>query len=116
MLCIPARLLIALIAAKIPKDYLKILGAIMLLPAIGIMTIYLFGSKTADSQLQWLGEEKVWWGAYRPLHGIIYFTFAIMAMKGDKNAWYAIVADAVVGSFLFIQNQVEKGTIDQLSA
>ena len=68
--------------------------------------IYLFGSKTADSQLKWAGKEKVWWNDFRPLHGLLYLAFSINAiqMKSD-TAWKPMVADAIIGSILFLQNQ-----------
>jgi hypothetical protein len=108
LLCIPARLGIAYTSAKVSQSVLQIMGLLMLIPAIGIFAIYHFGNDAADAQLEWLGEKKIWWNNFRPLHGVMYMTFAIMAIRGDKNAWKAIAFDALIGSALFLNNMIGK--------
>lgn len=114
LLCISARLFLAYIANKASDKNLKLMGYIMLIPAIGIFHIYIYRNKAVDAQLKWAGEEKVWWNQYRPLHGLIYFTFAIMAIQNNRHSWKAFAGDALLGSVLFLHNQYDKGTMNQL--
>lgn len=106
LLCIPARLGIAYLSTQLTGKKLQTLGYISLIFAIGIIMIYLFGSKLADSQLKWAGKDNVWWNNFRPLHGLLYLAFSINAiqMKSD-SAWKPMVADAIMGTILFLQNQ-----------
>jgi len=106
MFCIPTRLGIAYLSTKLSDKNLKIMGYIALIFAIGIIMIYLFGNKLADSQLEWAGKDKVWWNDFRPLHGLLYLMFSVNAiqMKSD-TAWKPMVADAIIGSILFLLNQ-----------
>lgn len=115
LLCIPARLGIAYLSTKLTGDKLKYLGYTFIIFAIGITMIYLRGSKLADSQLKWAGKDKIWWNEYRPLHGLLYLAFGMSAINMSPDAWKPMVADAILGSILFLQNQQTEQLANKIS-
>jgi len=107
-LCIITRLSLSMLAKYINKKYLPYIGIITLIMGIGFIYIYLFGNKKADSQLEWTGESKIWWHHFRPIHGLLYITFSIMAFKKNKYSWLLILIDAMFGLGLFINHHYLK--------
>jgi hypothetical protein len=97
--CIGARSLFVIIAKYINNKYLKYVGYLALLPAIGFMYIYLTGIR--NSGLGAFGE-KIWWNNLRPIHSILYFLFAYNAIIGNQNAWIYLFADVLVGLISFL--------------
>jgi hypothetical protein len=92
--CILTRTVIILIA-KNYQEYLPIMGYISLIPAIGFLTIYLTGSRTSGSEVF---GDKIWWNNLRPVHGILYLTFGVMAINSNSNAWLILLADLIIGT------------------
>ena len=98
--CIGIRSLLVIIAKYSNTKYLKYLGYLALLPAIGFMYIYLTGSrKTGDEVF----GEKIWWNNLRPIHSLLYFLFAYNAINGCSTSWIYLFIDVIIGlgSFLF---------------
>ena len=102
--CIGVRSLFVVIAKYVSAKYLKYLGYLALLPAIGFIYIYLTGSRKTGPET--FGEQ-IWWNNLRPIHAIFYFLFAYNAIKGNKQAWIYLLADVLVGlvSFLIHHNK-----------
>jgi hypothetical protein len=96
--CIGVRSLFVIIA-KYSGNYLKYLGYLALLPAIGFMYIYLSGIRNTG-----LGAfgEKIWWNHLRPVHSILYFLFAYNAIIGNKKAWIYLLADVLIALISFL--------------
>jgi hypothetical protein len=96
--CIGVRSLFVIIA-KYNTKYLKYLGYLALLPAIGFMYIYLTGIRNTG-----LGAfgEKIWWNHLRPIHSILYFLFAYNAIIGNKQAWIYLLMDVIIGLISFL--------------
>jgi drug/metabolite transporter (DMT)-like permease len=96
--CVGARLLIVMIAKEINKKYLKYLGYLALVPAIGFMYLYLSGARKG------LGAfgEKIWWNHLRPVHSILYFLFAYNAIIGNKQAWIYLLIDVTISLISFL--------------
>ena len=97
--CIGVRFLFVIIAKYISINYLKYLGYLALLPAIGFMYIYLTGSRKTGPETF---GEKIWWNNLRPIHSILYFVFAYNAIIGNKQAWIYLLADVVLGITSFL--------------
>ena len=97
--CIGSRSLFVLIAKNIDIKYLKYLGYLALLPAIGFAYIYLTGSRKTGQEVF---GEKIWWNDLRPLHSLLYLLFAYNAIIGNKNAWVYLLIDVVIGVISFI--------------
>ena len=104
--CIGVRSLFVVIAKTINTNYLKYLGYLALLPAIGFIYIYLTG--TRESGPETFGD-KIWWNNLRPIHAILYLLFAYNAIIGNKNAWIYLLADVLIGLISFLIYHYTKG-------
>jgi hypothetical protein len=98
--CIGTRSLFAYIAKQANAQYLKWLGYLALLPAIGFMYIFLTGSRPTGLEV---GGGAIWWNNLRPLHAAIYILFAYLAITGNTQmAWRVLAADVVIGVVAFL--------------
>ena len=97
--CIGSRLLLTYLAKKISNKNLPILGYIALLPASAFLYIYLTNSRKTG--LEVFGS-KIWWNNLRPVHSLLYFIFAYLAIKQNKNAWKIALLDVTIGLISFI--------------
>jgi len=97
--CIGIRSLFVIIAKNINTNYLKYLGYLALLPAIGFMYIYLTGSRRTGPETF---GEKIWWNNLRPIHSILYFLFAYNAIIGNEQSWLYLLADVIIGLISFL--------------
>jgi len=97
--CIGMRVLFVIIAKNINVRYLKYLGYLALLPAIGFMFIYLTGTRQIG--METFGQ-KIWWNDLRPIHSILYFIFAYNAIIGNTNSWIYLLADVIFGLLSFL--------------
>lgn len=96
--CMGARFGIAILAKYVPKNILRIMGILALIPAISFAYLYL-------NDLRQTGFEaggKIWWNKLRPLHACMYLLFAIYAIKQESFAWLILLADAFIGLFVWI--------------
>jgi hypothetical protein len=95
--CILTRLFITLIAMKIKPTLLPYFGYIALGIAISFFYLYFVGNATADAQLEWLGDKKIWWNELRPVHGSLFLLFAIFAIQQKSYSWVLLLIDTLVG-------------------
>ena len=104
--CIGVRSLFVLIAKYININYLKYLGYLALIPAIGFIYIYLTGIRKTGPEVF---GEKIWWNNLRPIHSLLYFLFAYNAIIGNKQSWIYLFADVVFGLISFLIYHYMKG-------
>ena len=97
--CVGARSLFVLIAKSINTKYLKYLGYLALLPAMGFIYIFLTGSRQTGAETF---GEKIWWNNLRPIHALLYILFAYNAIRGNRKAWLYLLADVLIGLVFFI--------------
>ena len=97
--CIGVRSLLVVLAKYINIKYLKYLGYLALLPAIGFMYLHVTGIR--NSGLGAFGE-KIWWTNLRPIHSILYFLFAYNAIMGNRYAWIFLLVDVLFGLTSFL--------------
>ena len=97
--CIGTRSLFVLLAKNANTEYLKYMGYLSLLPAIGFIYIYLTGSRKTGGEVF---GEKIWWNDLRPIHSLFYFLFAYNAIIGNKNAWMYLLIDVIIGLLSFL--------------
>lgn len=97
--CIIVRCLIVVVAKYINTEYLKYLGYLAILPAIGFMYIYISGSRKIGTETF---GEKIWWNNLRPIHSILYGLFAYNAIIGNKESWKYLLVDVLIGLISFI--------------
>lgn len=98
-LCIPIRLLLVYITKNVNKYYLKIIGFLALLPAIGFLVLYF--SDKRKTGLEVFGD-KIWWQNIRIFHGLFYLVFSILAILGIKKAWILLFVDVLFGLISFL--------------
>lgn len=106
--CIGVRSLFVIIAKNTTTTYLKYLGYLALLPAIGFSYIYLTGSRKTGAEVF---GEKIWWNHLRPIHAILYFLFAYNAIIGNKQAWIYLLADVLIGLISFLVHHYGNGNL-----
>ena len=97
--CIGVRSLFVIIAKYINTNYLKYLGYLALLPAIGFIYIFLTGSRKTGPEVF---GDKIWWNNLRPIHGFMYFLFAYNAIKGNPFSWVYLLVDLNIGLVSFL--------------
>ena len=112
LLCIPTRLYFVHYAKQTNINTLKTLGYIALFPAIGFLYIYLTKSRLTGAETQ---GAKIWWNELRPIHSLLYFSFAYMAINGDKvNAYKSLLIDVLIGLISFIMYHHSEGNLKKL--
>jgi hypothetical protein len=104
--CIGLRSLFVIIAKYINTNYLKYLGYLALLPAIGFIYIYLTGTRQTGPETF---GDKIWWNNLRPIHATLYFLFAYNAIIGNKQSWIYLLADVLIGLISFLIYHYVKG-------
>ena len=97
--CIGTRSLFVIIAKYVNTQYLKYMGYLALLPAIGFIYIYLTGSRKTGAETF---GEKIWWNNLRPIHSMLYFLFAYNAINGKNFAWIFLLLDVIIGLVSFL--------------
>ena len=103
LICMPLRMLAVYLAYK--NKYLKLIGALYILFALGMTTVYLFGLRDTGAET---GGKKIWWDNYRPLFALIWLLFGIAAVSNRKDAWKILSFDIVFGYLLFINQHYIK--------
>ena len=106
--CIGSRLGLAILADKINKKYLPIMGAVALIPAIGFL--YLYFSSTRKTGAEVFGG-KIWWNDLRLIHGLIYIAFAIFAIQKKRIAAHVLYFDVALGLISFLVYHYHAGNL-----
>jgi hypothetical protein len=96
--CMGARLTIVWLA-KTQEKLLPLIAIFALGVAIGMFRIYLTNSRTTGPEV--LGG-KIWWNSIRPLHVILWASFAIAVFSGVEGAWKILAADVLLGLTAFL--------------
>jgi hypothetical protein len=109
--CIGVRSLFVVLAKYIHAPYLKYLGYLALLPAIGFMYIYVTGSRKTGAEVF---GENIWWNDLRPVHAILYFLFAYNAILGNEHAWIYLLIDVIIGLLSFLVHHYVQGSFRTL--
>lgn len=99
--CLLVRLSFVLIAKNINKKMLPLLGKIAIILAIGFLVLYL-----GDLRQKGALNQKAWWNNLRPLHSILYFTFAYLALNKNDKAYIPLLLDVIIGLIAFVHNNL----------
>jgi hypothetical protein len=98
LLCIPARLLIAWGAAKVPGKYMMMYALGLLAIALGFLYLYF----TKGRQMAPEAGGATWWASYRLIIGLLYLAAAIYLFQGKQDvAWIPLVIDVMLGLVIF---------------
>lgn len=97
--CIFLRSYLVYLAMDINNLSYMILPSIII--GIGFLYIYFTGSRQTGPEVF---GEKIWWNDLRPLHGLLWISFAILAIIQNKYAWIILLADVIIGFIAFLLN------------
>ena len=111
LLCIPTRIIIALIAKSVDQKYLPYLGYLAILPAIGFAYIFIFGKRKRGAETF---GQKIWWNNLRPIHSFLFALFAYLAISKNKNSYVVLFADAFIGLVSFLYYHYSVGSFKKL--
>ena len=68
---------------------------------IGITTIYILNLRDTGRE----AGGKIWWNNQRPIFGLIWVSFGILAILGKKDiAWKVLAVDVLFGLALFLNH------------
>lgn len=98
ILCLGVRLCIALIAKNLSIKALKLSAIPAAIIGLAFISIYTFDLRKTGIE----AGGKIWWNSYRPIHGLHYILYAILALNGYKNAWMILLFDVFVGLFAWV--------------
>ena len=98
LVCIPARILIALGSQFVPDAYLNLYAVFLLIT--GLSFIYLFFTNTRLDAPEAGG--KTWWARYRIIIGVLYLAAAVYAFQGKRDLiWVPLAMDITFGIIIF---------------
>lgn len=97
--CMTVRLGLVYIAKTIPVKYLPYMGYLFLLPALGVAYIYVTGIRRTGAEVF---GNRIWWNNLRPVHSLLYFTFAYLAITSSKIAYIPLLIDTSIGFIGFM--------------
>lgn len=109
--CIGTRFLLTYLAKTVPLTYLPILGYLAVIPAFGFLIIYVMGWRTTGREVF---GDKIWWNSLRPVHGILWMLFAILAIRKNQNAWIILLIDTLIGLVAFLVHHFTAGNFKKL--
>lgn len=100
--CIGLRLLFVVVAKFASTNILPYLGMLALLPAIGFSYLWLTNSRLTGFE----AGGKVWWHSWRIVHALLYFAFALSALRKQKTAYVYLALDVLLGLMLFFSHYI----------
>jgi hypothetical protein len=109
--CIGSRLLFTAVSAYATGWFLSLLGVIALLPVFGWFYILFFEER--ETGIEVLGD-KIWWNNLRPIHLLLWFYFAWLALHQQPYAWIVLLVDTLFGLTAFLIYHVSQGNIGRL--
>ena len=97
--CMGSRFFLVYAAKHVSTEWLKYMGYMAILPAIGFIYIYLTDLRKTGPEVF---GDKIWWNDLRPVHGLLYLLFAYNAIQGNKTSWIYLFIDVLVGLISFL--------------
>jgi hypothetical protein len=96
--CIGTRTSFVLLAKFLDKKYLPYMGYLALIIAVGFSIIFITGIRETGAEVF---GSKIWWNNLRPVHALLYFIFAYLAIKQNDYAWIPLLIDVLLGLMSF---------------
>lgn len=109
--CIGSRLTITAISAYSTGWFLRMIGYLALIPVIGWAYIIFIGKRDTGAEV--LGG-KIWWNHLRPIHMILWASFAYFAISGNRSAWMILLIDTLFGLSAFLIYHLSQGNFNKL--
>ena len=95
--CIPIRFLMVYLAKKLPLEYLRYFGLVVLAMATG--TLYLFFTNSRMNAAE--GGGKTWWAPFRGVHGMLLLAAAAYLLREKRTAMIPLLLDVMMGMVFF---------------
>jgi hypothetical protein len=96
--CIGTRTALTYIVKHHNQKYQKLLVLVLLAPAIGFTYIYMNDLRKTGPEVF---GDKIWWNNLRPFHALMYFSAAYLVYSKNKQAYFPIALDTIVGLLSF---------------
>lgn len=109
--CLGSRFTLAYIAKQASPYFLRILGYLALLPAIGFIYIFATGSRKTGAEVF---GENIWWNSLRPVHAVLYLLFAYNAINAHSYAWVFLLVDVLLGAASFFVHHYRAGDFSRI--
>jgi len=109
--CIGSRLLFTGISAMASGWFLQLLGIIAMIPVLGWFYIIFIGER--DTGVEVMGG-KIWWKNLRPIHMLLWFMFAWLAIQKNRQAWMVLLVDTLFGLGAFLVHHGSQGNFKKL--
>ena len=100
--CMGSRLALVYLAYTYPQ-FLRPMSFMALAISLGFMYIWANGLRQNPAEA---GGEKVWWNDLRPVHSILWGTFAYMAYNGSPDAWKVLAVDVTIGFGSWVNHRI----------
>lgn len=96
--CILIRLSFVFLSYSINTKYLPLLGYLALLPAFGFLFLFVTGKRNKGFET---GGKIIWWKNLRPLHALLYLSFAYFAIRKNPRSYIFLLVDVLLGLIAF---------------
>lgn len=104
ILCIGARSTLVYLAYTLPTKYLRWMGYLLLLPAMGFSYLFLTNSRKKGPETF---GSPIWWNYLRPVHAILYFIAGYYAINEDsEKATTVLLIDVIIGLIGFFHYHI----------
>lgn len=77
---------------------LIVMAIMAILVSLAFMTIFLTGSRKTGPEVF---GDVIWWNDLRPVHALMYLTFAIAAIFVPTQAYIPLLLDVIIGLVAF---------------
>ena len=105
--CIGVRAAITYLAGTASEEKLKLMGKIALIPALGFLLIWTMRWRRTGPETF---GAPIWWDSLRPVHAALWGAFAVLALRGNKNAYIFLAADTALGLIVWARRQQKQTT------
>jgi hypothetical protein len=97
--CMGARLGLVWVAKNYPRPLIPVAACI----SFGFMYIWANGLRKTGPETF---GERIWWNDLRPLHSLLYALFAVLAFRGNENAWKVLLLDVIIGFSAWVHHRL----------
>jgi hypothetical protein len=109
--CIGSRLALTAISAYASTTLSAIIGWSALIPVIGWIYIIFIGKRDTGPEVF---GDKIWWNSLRPVHALLWLSFALMTILQIPKAWIVLIIDTLFGLIAFLVHHLSQGNIQTL--
>jgi hypothetical protein len=98
--CITIRSILVVLAKYGSNVTQNIMAVFAVIVSLGFMSQFLFNSQKPGAF-----GGKPWWNSMRPVHALLYMTFAFLIFTRKRDiAWIVLLIDVVIGAIVFTKH------------